>query len=509
VVAIIRAKLADGTIAKGVNAADLAALQSFYAGRSTPPLWITEMGFSAKGQDAISEIEKADDWGLDAKAFDLPASNAIPGSPDSQAEAEIKLDFAVLKYARYARGGRVVPAAVSKLYDENPPIKAPTAVLTEIEAAGDPGAYLVSLQPKHEQFLRLRQALLKARGKSAGEAKSTAKKGDEAGETQAAAAQGEKKTAKDETPARASDRDIKRLIVNMERWRWLPQDLGPVYVWNNAPEYMLYVVKHGKPIYADKILVGTLNYATPVFSDQMETIVFNPDWVAPETVVKENLLPALRQGNYSILQVHKLLVRYNGAPVDPTKVAWNRVNGMSYTFLQKGGAGNNLGKIKFLYPNKHVVYMHDTVQLRKKYFNETVRMIGHECVRMEKPLAFAQTLLAAGNNMPATRVKDLWDNGVNSAVALQNKLPVYMVYFTAVAGENGKVSTYADMYGLDRKLAAALFGDAKGFPEPPPDNSTALTASAASSGGGGGTSRRASSSASGNGIASTLGFIDN
>jgi hypothetical protein len=105
VVAIIRAKLADGTIAKGVNAADLAALQSFYAGRSTPPLWITEMGFSAKGQDAISEIEKADDWGLDAKAFDLPASNAIPGSPDSQAEAEIKLDLAVLKYARYARGG--------------------------------------------------------------------------------------------------------------------------------------------------------------------------------------------------------------------------------------------------------------------------------------------------------------------------------------------------------------------------------------------------------------------
>ena len=92
----------------------------------------------------------------------------------------------------------------------------------------------------------------------------------------------------------------------MERWRWMPEDLGELYVWNNSPEFMLYVVKDGKTIYADKTLVGTIAYATPVFTADMKTIVFNPDWNAPETVVTENLLPPLREGNYSILRIHKL-----------------------------------------------------------------------------------------------------------------------------------------------------------------------------------------------------------
>ena len=184
--------------------------------------------------------------------------------------------------------------------------------------------------------------------------------------------------------------------MNMERWRWMPEDLGPVYVWNNSPEFMLYVVKDGKKIYADKTLVGTIGYATPVFTADMTNIIFNPDWIAPETVVTENLLPALRDGNYSILKIHKLSVSYNGTPVDPTRVDWGRVNILSYAFSQRAGPENVLGKVKFRFPNKHTVYMHDTLPVRKKYFKQPVRMIGHECVRMEKPLEFANVLLAAG-----------------------------------------------------------------------------------------------------------------
>jgi murein L,D-transpeptidase YcbB/YkuD len=440
VVALIRSKLADSNISKDANADDLAALQAFYATRTGGPLWITEMGFSAKGQQALFEIEKADDWGLDAKAFDVPSAAELPAGPEAQAMAEIKLDLAILKYARFARGGRFTPSKVSELYDQTPPLRDPKIVLAEIEAADAPDTYLQSLHPKHEQFVRLRQALVAARSGS-GEG------GNPAG----------------------NDKDIKRLVINMERWRWMPEDLGSVYVWNNSPEFKLYVVKDGKTIFADKTLVGTVGYATPVFTADMKTIVFNPEWNAPETVVKENILPPLQRRSYSILKTHKLFVSYNGTPVDPTRVDWNRVNVLNYTFSQKPGPHNNLGKVKFLFPNRHTVYMHDTLSVRKKYFKQTARMIGHECVRMEKPDRFAEILLAEDKGWAASQVKELWDKGVNSSVAIEKKIPVHMVYFTAVADETGKVASFADVYGLDRKLALALFGDATGFPQPPPE----------------------------------------
>jgi murein L,D-transpeptidase YcbB/YkuD len=239
-------------------------------------------------------------------------------------------------------------------------------------------------------------------------------------------------------------------------------------VWNNSADFMLFVVKDNKTIYTDKTLVGTVDYATPVFSADMKTIVFNPDWNAPETVVKENIIPPLQKGNYSILRVHKLFVSYNGQAVDATKVDWSRVNPLAYTFSQKAGPHNNLGKVKFLFPNRHTVYMHDTLPVRKKYFKQTSRMIGHECVRMEKPQQFAEVLLGADKNWPAAKVKELWDTGNNASVSLEHKIPVHMVYFTAVAEEDGKIDIATDVYGLDRKMAAALFGDATGFPVPPP-----------------------------------------
>ncbi|MGH6831880.1 MAG: L,D-transpeptidase family protein, partial [Methyloceanibacter sp.] len=162
-VASVRATLADPALRKDENADDLAALEAFYAARSTP-LWMTEMGFSAKGQQALFEIEKAGDWGLDASSFDLPPPEALPASPEAQGLAELKLNLAILKYARYARGGRFTPSKISSLFDQRPPLRDPKAVLTEIEAADVPDEYLRSLHPKHEQFGRLRQALLKARG---------------------------------------------------------------------------------------------------------------------------------------------------------------------------------------------------------------------------------------------------------------------------------------------------------------------------------------------------------
>ena len=131
-VQIVRSKLADPAIREGANPDDLAALEAFYAARAGGPLWMTDMGFSARAQSALFEIAKADDWGLSAASFELPKADALPASAEAQAAAELKLDLAILKYARYARGGRFDPLALSKLLDQAPPVRNPRLVLTEL-----------------------------------------------------------------------------------------------------------------------------------------------------------------------------------------------------------------------------------------------------------------------------------------------------------------------------------------------------------------------------------------
>jgi murein L,D-transpeptidase YcbB/YkuD len=423
VVDIIRSKLGDAELRSKANSDDVAALEAFYWSRTGGPLWITDMGFSLRGQQALFEIEKAEDWGLDAE-FELPLADNIPRSHEAAAIAELKLNLAILKYARFARGGRLDPSKLSGLFDQKPSLRDPDIVLSEIAAAAAPDAYLRSLHPKHEQFTRLRQALLKARD-AGKEANSTA---------------------------------IRRLIVNMERWRWMPKDLGRFYVWSNTPEFMLYVVKEGNTVYADKTQVGTIDDATPVFSADMSAVVFNPEWIAPRSVLLKDLLPRLRKNSdHSILKKRGFAVSYQGKPVNPAKIDWRRVNILDYTFTQKPGQDSNIGKVKFLIPNRHGILLHDTFPARRKVFHQTMRAIGYGCVRMEQPDRFAQVILAEGNGWSASQVKDLWDNGLNSSVSLEQKIPVHFTYFTAVVDERGTVAVFPDLYGLDRKLSAALF----------------------------------------------------
>ena len=423
VVDLIRSKLVEPSLRSTADPADVAALQAFYSSRAAP-LWITDMGLSTRAQSALFEIERANDWGLDAAAFELPPWGALPASLDEEAVAEIKLDLAILKYARFARGGRLNPSELSGLFDQTPPLRDPRAVLMEIASAKAPDAYLQSLHPKHDQFVRLRHALLKMR--------------DEAG---------------------AKSTDINRLIINMERWRWMPEVLGPLYVWSNTPEFMLYVVKDGKTIFADKTQVGTADDPTPVFSADMTTIVFNPEWIAPSSVLLKSLLPRLRKQNYSILTKYAFSVSYQGNPVNPTKVDWTRVNIRDFTFTQKPGPKSNLGKVKFLLPNRHDVLLHDTFAARRKVFQQSTRAIGYGCVRMENPQHFAEVLLSEDKGWSATEVSELWEHSVNSPVSLDRKIPVHLTYFTAVVDDTGKVISFADLYGLDKKLATAVFSN--------------------------------------------------
>jgi L,D-transpeptidase YcbB len=433
VVEAIRAKIATPALRQKATAEDIAALAAFYNGRSEP-VWITDMGFSRAAEAAIDEIADADDWGLASAAFDLPAAGVLPSSANDEAQAEIALNLAILKYARQARGGRTDPTSLSNLYGMTPTLRDPKVVLTEIAAANRPDLYLQSLHPRHEQFQRLRQALLKARS---------------------------------EAQSGANASTIQKLIVNMERWRWMPEDLGSLYIWLNIPSFNVRVVRDGKVVYTDKIVVGELKYATPVFSADLKSIVFNPEWTVPPTIVRENLLPNLRGGglfgsNTDILRQHELNVYYNGKRVDPGSINWNTVNMAAISFTQAPGPNNVLGKVKFVYPNPYSVYMHDTI--KPGLFDKDMRAEGHNCPRVGNPGKIAAVVLAQDQNMPQADVDKLLASGSNSSVAISHRVLMLTSYFTAVVDDDGKVATYADVYKIDSPVAAAILGS-KARPE--------------------------------------------
>ena len=513
--------------AKGnVDRNDRAALAAFYGARNEPPIWVTNAGLTPRARHAMAEIAKADDWGLVASAFELPRLPQGDTAPADLAGAEIKLGLAVLKYARHARGGRVDPAQLSKHLDQKPPLREPKAVLDAMTATETPGTYLVDLHPKHVQFQRLRQALLKARGGQqvkpaeppAPDAPArlpdgpTLKLGSVHPDvaivrqrlglplprgaentfdlevqdalrafqgqnniqttgmltprTRSALNGGARQPSAAPKPVLAGS-ETQRLIANMERWRWMPEHLGEMHIWDNIPEFMTRVFKKGQVIHTAKIIVGKPETPTAVFSASMKHLVFHPEWGVPDSIKVKELAPYLSGGgggffffgsDTSVLTRQQLRVVYNGRPVDPSSVNWGSVDIRRFTFLQSAGPHNVLGVVKFMFPNKHDIYMHDTPQ--RHLFDQSVRTFSHGCIRVHNPGRLAELILAEDKGWPAEQVRGLLAQGYNNEVQLQRHIPVHVTYFTAVAGEDGQVSYFSDIYGHDNRVLAALGGKA-------------------------------------------------
>ncbi len=530
IVVRIREKLS--MLGRGAREDDVTALFEYYGDPDSSALWVTTSGLTDKGRAAIKEIRKADDWGLRASAFELPVVNGRDVSPDAAADAEVRLALAVLKYARHARGGRVNPASISKIIDRKPPLLPPDTVLSEIAASDAPGDYLQSLHPKHEQFHRLRAVLLKLRG---GEEVEPRPKVDPAlnvrippgrllrsgmedaqvallrkrlkvpaedpsqenvfddqvreaviafqrskrlrpdglvGNGTRARLNGRRAPVVDRTPGK----QIQRILVNMERWRWLPEDLGEFYVWDNVPEFLTRVVKNDKIIHTDKIVAGQPSWPTPSFSADMKTIVFHPSWGVPAGIKRKELLPLLRKssgggffffgGGYTsqaVLDAHDLRVSYNGRPINPNTVDWNSVNINAYAFTQPPGPKNVLGTVMFMFPNKHAVYMHDTPE--KELFARSFRGESHGCMRVAQPRRLAELLLAHDKGWSAARVRSMF-SGYSRNVSLDNYIPVHVTYMTARVDENGRLRTYGDLYGMDSRVGSALLGRSVRFGTP-------------------------------------------
>jgi len=446
VVAEIRATLEDPGKFKNVAASDLKALKEFYGAHEGPPLWVTDIGFSEKARAVMAEIRKADDWGLDAASFELPPEDDLLATPNAHADDELELSIAVLSYARDAQIGRLSPSQVSKLFDQHPKLRDPKTVLTETAAAGDPSAYLVSLHPQHPQFKRLQAALARAR---------------------------ESAQATGRNPN--NDRNVQLIVINMERWRWMPRELGNYYVWNNIPEFNTRVFKGGRPIYQEKTIVGQYQYATPFFTARMRNIVFHPNWTVPPTIIKEDLAPKLKgpggggffgSSKDAMLARYGLAVNYKGQRISADSVDWNTANVHAYTFTQEPGPANVLGQFKFNFPNKHAIYMHDTPQ--RELFAQTTRTLSHGCIRVNQPDRLAALLLGEDKGWSMAQIRSLIAKGPqdSTVIALNRSVPVHLTYFTAIVEEDGRLNPRADIYGIDNRMAGKLFKNPAQFPVP-------------------------------------------
>ena len=473
-------QLASRTAAP-TNAEDLAAATAFYNANGASLLWVTETGISERGNRVVSEIQQADDWGLRARDFALPRRLTGAITPEAEATAEIALTFAVLKYARYARGGRFGdPSSLSKLLDYTPHVGRPTDVLTDIAASSAPDAYLRSLHPQHEQFEALRRQLLKLRGRGSGNGEvAYGGKGQPLSQLGASETPGSDATSSVEPGRDSAERTVQlgRIIVNMERWRWLPADLGDFYVWNNVPEFLTRVVRKGETIYSDKVVVGQPEWATPAFSADMKMIVFHPSWGVPDGVKRKELLPLLlnssqgglfglftgTQSSRAVLEQHQLLVYYQGQQIDPNQVDWSSANIGAYEFRQPPGPTNVLGTIKFMFPNKHDVYMHDTPE--RDLFARSFRGLSHGCMRVADPRRLAAVLLAKDKGWSEQQVGSLLNGGTRE-VELTTRIPVHNAYFTATVDRQGNLRTFSDLYGVDTRMGASLFGNKVPFVTP-------------------------------------------
>ena len=266
----------------------------------------------------------------------------------------------------------------------------------------------------------------------------------------------------------SSDSKIERILINMERWRWLPTDLGPFYVWDNVPEFLTRVVKDGRVIHTDEIIVGQPSWPTPIFSADMKTVVFRPSWGVPDGIKTKELAPLLRKssgagffgifgGGYSaqaVLDAYDLRAYANGRQVDPNSVDWANVDIRRFSFQQPPGPKNVLGDVKFLFPNSHDVYMHDTPE--RNLFGKSFRALSHGCMRVHEPRKLAEVLLGEDKGWSPSKVQSMFNSGGD--VALDKHIPVHITYMTMRVDENGQLQTYGDFYGLDSRTAAALTG---------------------------------------------------
>ena len=242
--------------------------------------------------------------------------------------------------------------------------------------------------------------------------------------------------------------------ANLERSRWVLPGLKGDFVLVNLPAFKAYLIRDGKNVWESRTQIGKEARQTPSFRANMKYVIFNPTWTVPATILKEDVLGGIRRGEDMIAKKRLKVYDRDGNEVNPASVNWSvDAKSFPYTLRQDAGEHNALGRVKFMFPNPYDVYLHDTPS--KELFQAEKRTFSSGCIRLEKPLEFAEVLLA-DQGYDAAKIDQVVATGKTQTVNLTKPLPVLIVYWTTSVGASGEVRYGPDVYTLDPPLVQAL-----------------------------------------------------
>jgi murein L,D-transpeptidase YcbB/YkuD len=249
------------------------------------------------------------------------------------------------------------------------------------------------------------------------------------------------------------EQKINQLYVNMERLRWMPDSLEKVYLMVNIADFTLNVFSGNDTLLSMRTIVGKDARETPVFNSRITYMVMSPSWHVPPTIKKQDVIPSVIKDISYLEKKQMKVIDAKGNVVDPSTVNWKR-DGMKYSIKQQPGAQNSLGKVKFMFPNKHNIYLHDTPS--RSLFARDERTFSSGCIRVEKPFELASLLLSDKPEWTPERIKQAMDSGVEKTIVLKDKVGVYIYYLTAWGSASGKINYRADVYNRDKVIEEAL-----------------------------------------------------
>src|ERR1700694_4619181 len=470
------------------------SVEKFYTARDNAPLWTAGGALTESGKGVIARLRDAASEGLNVSDYPVP-DFAAATTPEQLAEADLKLTASMLDYARQAQSGRMHWSQVSAdiQYPDHP--TDPAEVLANVTTAKDASAALDSYNPPQKLYRELKAKLAELRGQGAGPVvqiaegpalvfkpatkKQPAVTSEDPRLPQLRAKLGISENADDthydakvaeavrrfqegaelkptgvlddrtvkalNSPKR--DRQIDTVVVNMERWRWLPRQLGApslgdAYVILNIPDYTLKVMQSGAQVWTTRVVTGKPGvHATPLLTETMKFITVNPTWNVPPSIIYNEYLPALQQ-DPTVLERMGLKLE--------------RARDGSIHISQPPGEANALGRIRFNFPNKFLVYQHDTPD--KNLFAKDERAFSHGCMRVQNPDQYAATLLgitAPNEHYTPEKIRSMYGQS-EIDLKFPTPIPVNITYQTAFVDEAGKLQLRKDVYGRDAAMLALL-----------------------------------------------------
>ncbi|SMF74913.1 Murein L,D-transpeptidase YcbB/YkuD [Tistlia consotensis] len=480
-------------------------LERLYRSRGFQPIWLDAAGdgLSVRGEAALTALESADAEGLDPLSYYSAEIDSARAAARWQ-DLDVLLSAGLLDYVRDLAGGRPALRGQGEGLDGDAPPLDAVATVRGLAAAEDVAAALQALAPANAQYRRLRATLAALRERAAaggwpripaGDTLDPGMSGPRVAALRARLAATDGAETEVAEPAlfdpsleaavrhfqqrnglavdgrvgpntlAALDRPVGELIgvveANMERWRWLPHDLGERYILVNTAAFEMRAVEDGRVVLRMPVVNGLPSRPTPMFSAEMRYLEVNPTWTVPPTIFAKDYLPKLRRDpGYLAQQNITLYVSWspNATPVDPYLVDWSQVrantHSLPYRLVQAPGPYNALGRIKFMLPNRYSVYLHDTPH--HELFSRARRALSSGCVRLARPDDLAALILKEVPGWDMARLEQVYAGGERTRIPLARTWPVHVTYFTAWVDGEGVAHFYDDVYGRDADMIEQL-----------------------------------------------------